>query len=356
MRRMLTGERRADVIELWTASVHVPGRAVVLGRQAEQAGFDGVSFGDTQHRAADPYAGLCMVARETDRLRLMVGVTNPVTRHPAVTAASIATVQLESAGRAVLGIGRGDSALAHLGRPPAPMSVMTEYVQELQGYLGAETVGAGGQLSRIDWIARSGMAKVPLDVAATGPRMIALGARCAERLTINVGAEPERVAWALELARKVRAESSPDSPLSLGAYLVIGVHTDIRPARDLARGCLGAYAHFSGMPGSPVELLSAEDRAVIEAVAADYDLANHGQRKAGHTRHLDDAFVDRYGVVGSAEQCVTRLRELIDLGLDHVVMVEGRDPSAPADEARAHELLASHVLPAVHEHSERRPG
>src|ERR1019366_4775719 len=108
------------MLEVWLASVHVPGTAIACGQAAEAEGFDGISFGDTQNLAADPFSGLCLVAAHTGRLRLMVGVTNPVTRQPAVTATAIATVQVESAGRAVLGVGRGDSSLGHLGSRPAP--------------------------------------------------------------------------------------------------------------------------------------------------------------------------------------------------------------------------------------------
>ncbi len=336
-------------IELWTASVHRAGGAARAGRDAEEAGFDGISFGDTQHRAADPYIGLSLVAKETDHLRLLVGVTNPVTRHPAVTAAAIATVHVESSGRAVLGIGRGDSSLAHLHRSPAPVGVLEQYVADLQHYLAGESVGPEGAAgSAIDWIAASGLPKVPVDVAASGPRTIGVGTKLAERLTVNVGARPERVAWAVDLARKLSA--SRTAPLSLGAYLVVAPHEDASVARDLARGCVGAYAHFSGMPGSPKDLLRPEDRAVVEAVTTDYDLAQHGQRQGRHVAHLDDAFVERFGVAGSPRYCVDRLCELIDLGLDHVVMVEGRDAADPQATASAHQLLRYEVLPALRQH------
>ncbi|HMD45629.1 MAG TPA: LLM class flavin-dependent oxidoreductase [Acidimicrobiales bacterium] len=336
------------MVEVWTAGAHVAGTAGAVARAAERDGFDGISFGDTQHIAADPFGGLCVAARETTRLGLMVGVTNPVTRHPAVSAAAIATVQVESGGRAILGIGRGDSALGHLGRPPAPVAVLEDYLDRLQGYLAGETVDADGYPSQIPWIARTGQPKVPVDVAATGPRMLALGAARAERVTVNVGAEPARVAWALEVARRARA-SSPGAgrPVSLGAYLVVAAHPDAAVARDLVRGPLAAYAHFSGMPGSPRQLLSADDRAVVEAVTADYDLSGHGQRSARHVAHLDDAFVERFGVAGTPEHCVGHLGDLVDLGLDRLVVVEGRDAAAPGAQRTAHRVLVDEVLPAL---------
>ena len=346
------------MLEVWLASVHVPGTAIACGQAAEAEGFDGISFGDTQNLAADPFGGLCLVAANTDRLGLMVGVTNPVTRHPAVTAAAIATVQVESAGRAVLGVGRGDSSLGHIGRRPATVGTTERFAAQLQRYLRSEVVDQDGYPSEIPWIARSGQSKVPLDVAATGPRMLALGGRLAERVTVNVGALPDRMASAVGLARAALAEAAPPGgQLSLGAYLVVTAHPDARVARQLARGPLAAYAHFSGMPGAPVEALTAPDRAVVEAVAADYVRSGHSTQHPAdgsisgpprHLQHLDDAFVDRFGVVGTPAQCVSRLLELAQLGLDRVLLVEGRDPAAPDEQRRAHRCLAEEVLPALH--------
>lgn len=347
------------MLEVWLASVHVSGTAGACGEAAEREGFDGISFGDTQNIAADPFIGLCLAGARTVRLGLMVGVTNPVTRLPAVTAAAIATVQEESAGRAVLGLGRGDSSLGHVGRRPATVDATARFADQVQTYLRADAVDIDGYPSQIPWIARSGQAKVPLDVAATGPRMLALGARFAERVTVNVGALADRVAWAADVARHARAESSHSAePLSLGAYLVVAAHPDVRTARDLARGPLAPYAHFSGMPGGPSAELTAEDRAVVEALTADYALSGHstrhpsesvrlGQSQPHHLVHLDDRFVDRFAVVGTPRDCVARLRELEDLGLDRVLLVEGRHPTLVDEGRRAHRCLVEEVLPAL---------
>ena len=347
------------MLEIWLASVHVAGTAVAVGQRAEAEGFDGISFGDTQNIAADPFAGLCLAATRTERLGLMVGVTNPVTRLPAVVASAIATVQVESGGRAVLGLGRGDSSLGHVGRVPASVDVTGQFAEDVQAYLRADVVDIDGYPSQIPWIGQTGQPKVPLDVAATGPRMLALGARSAERLTVNVGALADRVAWAVDIARQVRqATARPAAPLSLGAYLVVAAHPEVRVARQLARGSVAPYAHFSGMPGSPSTGLSDEDRAVIEAVTADYGVSGHstrhpsesvrrGEQQALHVQHLDDGFLDRFGVVGTPAHCAAKLGELAALGLERVLLVEGRDAAAPEEERRAHRCLVEDVLPAL---------
>src|SRR5919109_29334 len=115
-------------VEVWALGVGLPKLAVRQAQAAERAGFDGFALVDSQNLAGDTYVGLALAAHATERIKLATGVTNPLTRHPAVTASAIATVQAESNGRAVLGIGRGDSSLAYLGLAPASMPVFDSYL------------------------------------------------------------------------------------------------------------------------------------------------------------------------------------------------------------------------------------
>ena len=169
------------------------------------------------------------------------------------------------------------------------------------------------------------------------------------------------IEWRGPLTSHVKCGASgwqPEAPLSLGAYLVVAAHPEVSVARQLARGSVGPYAHFSGMPGSPSSGLSEADRAVIEAVTADYKFSGHstrhpsevvrkGEQPALHVKHLDDAFLDRFAVVGTPGHCAAKLNELAALGLERVLLVEGRDAAAPEDERRAHQCLVDDVLPAL---------
>src|SRR5436305_12679606 len=124
--------------EFWTMGVALPRVAVRQAERAEASGWDGLLLVDSQILAGDCYIGLALAAHATSTLQLATGVTNPFTRHPAVTASAIATVQAESDGRAVLGIGRGDSSLAHLGLAPAPVVLFERYLAMVQAYLRGE--------------------------------------------------------------------------------------------------------------------------------------------------------------------------------------------------------------------------
>ncbi len=271
--------------EFWQITSPVPGTTQTLARAAEENGWDGIVFADTQNLSGDPYAGLSLAAKATERLKLGTGVTNPVTRHPAVTASAIMTVQVESDGRAELGIGRGDSSLGHLGRKPAPVEQLDRYLQQVQGYLRGEVIDLDGFASRLQWLGAAGKPKVPVHVAATGPRVIALAARHAERVMFAVGADLDRLKWAVALARATRQEQGQDpAGVALGAYVNVVVHSDAVAARESARGTIGAFAHFSGMRGAATELLRPEDRLVVQRFASGYDMVHHLRNTAAHAR------------------------------------------------------------------------
>src|SRR3954447_12021536 len=95
---------------------------------------------DSQNLAGAPFVGLALAARETSALQLGTGVTNPATRHPAAAAAAIPSVHVAPGGRAALGSGRADSALAPLGLAPAPVGELERFVRLTRRYLRGEPV------------------------------------------------------------------------------------------------------------------------------------------------------------------------------------------------------------------------
>ncbi len=237
------------------------GAAEALSARAEQQGWDGITFTDSQNLVGDPFVAIALGASATEQLQFATGVTNAFTRHPAALANIAATVQETSGGRFVLGIGRGDTALFHLGRKPMPVADFAAAVVDLQAYLANETVDCSGRPSRLRFLDRCTQPKVPLDVAVSGPRMIELAAEVAERVTLAVGADPDRVAWALDLARQRAADVGRDpAEISFGAYVNVGCHPDLDAARGLIGGAVAAFAHFSSMPGSTGGGLRDSDR------------------------------------------------------------------------------------------------
>ena len=210
-------------LDLWIATDSSPLRAASFAQHAEATGWDGVVVYDSQNLNGDCYVALALAAAATKRIGLGPGVTNPGTRHPAVAASAIASIQQLSGGRAVLGIGRGDSAMAFVGRAPARVAAFTRYLKALQGYLAGEGVAFDDidfdnrmaspantleladtpTESQLTWLDKT-EPKVPVEVAATGPKVIAAAALHADIIAFALGADPVRLSWGLEQARNAR--------------------------------------------------------------------------------------------------------------------------------------------------------
>jgi len=345
--------------EVWTTGIAWPGGIERVAQRAETAGFDGLAVVDSQNLAGDPYVGLTLAARETDRLRLGTAVTNPVTRHPAVTAAAAVTLQVASQGRFVLGIGRGDSALAHLGRAPASVPTFERYLAVLRAYLHGDEVGFDAlgfheavapsvdALGLADAPATSrlhflplGLPAVPVEVAATGPRVLAMAARHADRVLLALGADPERVRWGIDTVRAA-------GRASVGAFVNVVAHPDVDAARELASGGVATFARFSVMHGTVSGPVDADQRDTLTAVHNAYDMTRHTQVGSPQATTLTPEFIDRFGIVGKADACVQRLAGLVGLGLDKLI-ITGPTLGADPDEARAaRERFTAEVLPAL---------
>ncbi|MDX2378818.1 MAG: LLM class flavin-dependent oxidoreductase [Acidimicrobiia bacterium] len=336
-------------------------------RRAEERGWDGLSFVDSQNLSGDVYVAMTTAASATERLFVSTGVTNPVTRHPAVTAGAVASVQAVSGGRAVLALGRGDSALAHLGRAPARVGDFERYLVAVQAYLRGDGIpfdelgfgeavappvdelelAATAGTSSIVWLP-SRHPKVPVEVAATGPRVIAAAARNADRVLFALGADPERVRWGIDVARQARRAAGLDpAGVAFGAFVNVVCLPNVTAARELARGGLSTFARFSVMHGDVVGPVSDEQAEVMHRLHDDYDMRSHTRSDSAQAEVLTDDFVDAYAVVGPPEHCIERLRSLAALGLDKLVVVgatmgANRDAAAEADE-----MIAQHVLGEV---------
>ena len=163
-------------------------------------------------------------------------------------------------------------------------------------------------------------------------------ARTAERVTFSVGAIPERVAWAVELAHKERKD------VSLGAQIIIAPHPDLDLARAMAVNVCAPLARFSTITGHTVGPTEPAELEIFEKLRAHYDMNHHGRAPQGV---LTPEFVDRFAVVGSPDHCVERLAELVDLGLTRFVVCGPFGSTEPREEERSRKLLTSEVLPAL---------
>ena len=87
--------------------------------RAEEVGWDCAFLPDSQLRRRDTYVLLSAAAQSTSEITIGTLLANPVTRHPSVTASSIATVAELAPNRTILAMGIGDTAVRLAGLRPA---------------------------------------------------------------------------------------------------------------------------------------------------------------------------------------------------------------------------------------------
>lgn len=295
-------------------------------RAAEAGGFDYVWTLDSPllaGRLLDPYLTLAACAATTSRVRLGVGVTNPFTRHPAVTACSILSLDDLSDGRAILGIGSGDSAMRTLGLNPADAggthrarrNHLRETVQVLDAIFCGDTVTFGDRKFKLEQPGR----RVPVYIAATGPRMLELAGELADGVILQVGLYPPCLERALEHIRRGAAKAGREpGEIDLVCSTFTSIAEDravaIDRARPLAAWFYAVAPEWLELAGVPVTQRQ-PSRPMFPDISHP---ANHEEAMAEARRYVSDEAVEKFCLVGSAEDCVRRIRELVGLGIRQI--------------------------------------
>jgi 5,10-methylenetetrahydromethanopterin reductase len=334
-------------MEMGIATVAWFGQAEGLARRMEQLGFASLLFTDSQNLCPEVWSQLSLAARASERIRLGPGVTNSVTRDPALTACAAATLQSTSQGRALLCVGRGDSAVQRIGRREQPVRDFEIYLTTVQAYLRGESVDRDGFASRLEFLPALGdLPKVPLEVMATGPRVIELSARVADRVCLALGADPAFLADRIAAARRAAADAGrPPGALQVGAIVNCVIADDVAAAREAIRGGATTFARFSSFRGNDLAALPAALRDAVDWIRGHYDMRDHTRTGVAHTRGISDAFVDWFGIAGPAALARERFRALAALGLDFVHVVPGSTGADRNVVAASLAALAKEIVP-----------
>ena len=206
-------------------------------------------------------------------------------------------------------------------------------------------IGSGPAGSKLTWLSRYDVPKVPVEAYATGPRAIASAAREADTVILGLAGEINRVAWGVDLARGTPAEAGRQ--IGVGCVVLALPHEDPAVARDLARPTVATMSRFSVMNKKVIGPATPEQSSTLLKLAEVYDMNRHG-RGGVQSTVLSDDFVDQFAVVGSVDTCVERLIKLVDLGLERMTLWI---PYAQTPElAHSYDLLIKHVLPQVRGH------
>jgi 5,10-methylenetetrahydromethanopterin reductase len=298
-----------------------PSEAVELGCLVEDVGFDRLGISCVVGWP-DTYQLQALIAARTERIHIGSMVTNPYTRHAAVHAAALATLQELSGGRAFCGIGVG-AGLEELGldyhRPAKTVRQNIEAIRALlaggPGHLDGETVQLRGAA-----LIRPPEQKVPIAIGTRSEMVMKLAGEVAD--IALVGARhltPEIVAryrgWLAEGAARIGRDVN-DIEVLPRVTLCISDDEDL--AIESVKRFAAHYLDILGPYGPPVD---PDLRAAIVATLSDatgwyFDLDRYDPPEM--LRLIDADLARKFAIVGTPEQCATQMQDLLDLGFDGV--------------------------------------
>jgi probable F420-dependent oxidoreductase len=292
-------------------------RFVELMQLAEEHGFEYGWTYDSHILWHDAYPLLTLLAVNTEKLKFGHCVTNPGTREPTVTASAYATLHAISGGRAVLGIGRGDSARRVIGQQPVKMAEFEASCRMIKDLMNGRPVEWNGKELELEWA--KGRPKIPMYIAAYGPKALAVAGRIGDGVIIQL-ADPVIIQWIMEQARAAAVEAGRD-PDELECLVCAPsmVTDDIGDAREAVRwfpamvsnhvmDLIERYGENSEIPKELTEYVKARKF---------YDYKDHSREGAAHGEFVTDEICDRFSVIGSIDQVREKLRELESVGVDH---------------------------------------
>lgn len=176
---------------LMLSSELAPGELQSLSRLAEEVGYGEIWYTD-QRFWRDCYTGLALIAGCTEQVRIGPGVNDPFTRHPAMIAMAIATLDEISGGRAQLGMGVGGSGIAEMHLPKVrPVLALREAMELINLMLQGGTVDYTGEIFQLN---RGSLGfepvrpHIPMYVATHGPQVLKLSGKMADGVLLgNMG-------------------------------------------------------------------------------------------------------------------------------------------------------------------------
>ena len=314
-----------------------------LAEEAERCGFHSVWTSEAY--GSDAVSPLAWIGSRTTNVRLGTAIMQMPARSPATTAATVATLDLLSGGRVLLGLGTSGPQVAEGWHGQAwgkPLTRTREYVEIVRAilrreaplehhgehydipYSGPDATGLGKPL-RI--IVHPPRAEVPIYLAAIGPKNVALAAEIADGW-LPIFFSPERFAEThLPMLEEgfARRGGRPEG-WDLAAHVPVVVTDDVAAGRDFLKPILALYVGGMGAKGKNFYTRLAERYGYADAAATIQDLYLAGKKNEAIAA-VPDALVDEVALVGDRARIGDRLAAFRECGVGTLIL-QARQPEA----------------------------
>ncbi len=296
----------------WFPTEPLP-KMIHLAKLSEELGFSHLWVGDSHLIWREAFVNMAAAALNTSRVKIGTGVTNPLTRHPSVTASAFATLDEMSPGRFIVGIGLGDSSVETMGMKPARLAYFEKTIKEMRALLAGDEVEL--ETGKIH-LNHSCKGKILFYIAASGPKMLELAGRLADGVIILVGTDPAYLRSAMEKI-EVGAKASGRALKEIDLVLWVPCAVSEKfPARAVVK------AHVARVVAHPLPFVrDKKEQEVLEEIRKAYNYYQHLDPKARQGKVIPDWLVDKFAIAGTPEECRAKVQQIRGSGIDQIAII-----------------------------------
>jgi 5,10-methylenetetrahydromethanopterin reductase len=230
---------------------------------------------------------------------------------------ALATLDELAPGRVAVALGVGNPLfLQESGQKlEKPLRAMREFVEAVRKLWTAEPVHVDGDFVKL---AGARMAfkpnPIPIYVAAMGPDMLKLTGRIADGVVLSAGLSTNSVKASLALCAEGAAKEGRDpAALRRAGYIFFGASENAREAIDAVRNKLAFVMRNKFLAQNIKDSGIPVDQEAVIAAIAKRDLK-------GAAALIPDEAVEAFGIAGTPEHCLKRLRDFVDAGVEEPVL------------------------------------
>ena len=276
-------------------------------------------------------ATLCGAAgAATEHMRIQTAATNHNTRHPMVTAGFARTMQSLTGGRFVLGLGRGIEKLQQVyGIDPITTAQMEDFAGIMRRLFRGEVIfGHDGPAGRWPLLHLDATLDehLPMGIVAFGPNTLELAGRCFDEVVLHTYFTDETTARCVATV-KTAAERAGRDPAEVKVWACLATIGDHLPDQTRMLKTVGRLGTYLQAYGDLLVRTNGWDHSVLDRFLADPVVSSvAGLDVSGTPEQLEHAATlipDEWlanAALGSPAECVTTIRNQLDLGCDGVIL------------------------------------
>lgn len=295
-----------------------------LSKLAEDQGFDYVWIADENPSplCRDISVNMTTAALQTSRIQIGTGICNFYTRHPALLAVLISTLEELAGKRIILGVGPGgDMPLRPLGIKmwEKPLATVREGILVANLIMKGDTVNYAGEMveAKEVHLAFAPKRKVPIYLAARSPKFISIVGELADGSLLNTPFHYIEDAMAMITEGAQKAGRSINE-VDVGNILPFAVSDSDDEARRKVRHLTTFMSAFTS--DQVHERLGTK----LERIHAVREELGKGANDKAASFMTND-MIDEFSIAGTRRHCLERVEAFFEAGVTQMIFVIPED-------------------------------